>query len=153
MKRKKFIVIFVPGTMASRLAAPSGNMVWDIDSNDIMKIFFNRKPENRQDLLLTDPPLSIPEKYPDYLRDAFKKYPYALDRGWHTISWKYYGALLESLDSWTAPARYFIDVQIYAFGYNWLQSSEISGGELNVMLTNLVTHAKESSEDVTASCY
>lgn len=148
IKRKKLIIIFVPGIMASRLVATSHKMIWDPDSIKVMREFFGLKPEDRQELLLTDPPLSIPKKSHVYLPNTLKKYPYALDRGWHTISWKYYGTLIENLDKWTTQIKSFIDMKIYAFGYNWLQSNEISGNELNEMLNDLVAQEKRRSEDV-----
>lgn len=149
IKRKKLIIVFVPGIMASRLVDNStGDMIWDPDSFGVMKTFFNCIPKKRQDLLLPDSPLSIPKKNTTYLTRRLKKYPYVLERGWHTISWTYYGALIESLDKWSTQIKTFIDMKIYVFGYNWLQSNEISENELNVMLTDLVAQEKRRSEDI-----
>lgn len=63
IKRKKLIIVFVPGIMASRLVDNStGDIIWDPDSFGVMKTFFNCIPKKRQDLLLPDSPLSIPKK-------------------------------------------------------------------------------------------
>lgn len=132
VKRKKLAIIFVPGIMASRLENNSGRMVWDPDSSvtSMLKFLF-AGPARRQALLLPDPPLSVPQKNNKADRgDVPKRFPHAMKRGWHTVSWTYYGNLLESLEDWATPLKAFIDMRVYAFGYDWLQSNEDSGKEL-----------------------
>ena len=132
VKRRKLAIIFVPGIMASRLENNSGGMVWDPDSpvTSMLKFLF-AGPARRQALLLPDPPLSVPQKNNKADRgDVPKRFPHAMERGWHTVSWTYYGKLLESLADWATPLKAFIDMRVYAFGYDWLRSNNVSGKEL-----------------------
>ena len=142
-KRKKLAIIFVPGIMASRLTNFEGDMVWDPDSAWTMLPFLFAGPETRQKLLLTDPPLSPPPKNKRARQgNVPKRFPHAIARGWHTVSWTYYGALLQSLEEWATPLKAFIEMEVHAFGYDWLQSNWTSGRELCGFIDNLEEDVK-----------
>ena len=106
IKRKRLAIVFVPGIMASRLENGSGKMVWDPDSLTSMLKFLFAGPARRQNLLFPDPPLSVPPRTDKADRGKVPTdFPHAMERGWHTVSWQYYGDLLESLEEWATPDR------------------------------------------------
>lgn len=148
VKRRKLAIVFVPGIMASRLVNED-QMIWDPDSLTVMAKFLTAGPQKRQKILLKQP-LSPPEKTPGtkHRGDVPKRFPHALERGWHTVSWTYYGKLLERLEDWATPLKAFIDMRVYAFGYDWLQSNSISGKNLCGMLNSLNTEAAEAHEEI-----
>lgn len=149
IKRKRLAIVFVPGIMASRLENGSGKMVWDPDSLTSMLKFLFAGPARRQHLLLPDPPLSVPPRNDEADRgDVPKRFPHAMERGWHTVSWQYYGNFLESLEEWATPLKAFIDMRVYAFGYDWLQSNSVSGKNLHDMLMSLNEKAAKAQEEM-----
>ena len=117
IKRRKLALIFVPGIMASRLMR-AGKMIWDPDDKLLMiNTFLDVGPAKRQKILVS------PGRYPPLLGDQKqrgivpKSFPNALERGWHTVSWTYYGDLLQGLENWDTPLKALVDMPVYAFGY------------------------------------
>ena len=97
----------------------------DPDSLGVMRGFWGAGPEKRQALLLKKS-LSVPPQNNALRGDVPTRFPHAIERGWHTVTWKYYGKLLESLEDWASPLKAFIDMKVCAFGYNWMQSNRTS---------------------------
>lgn len=137
IKRRKLALIFVPGIMASRLMR-AGKMIWDPDNILFMlKNFFNKGPAARQTLLVPEgrhPPLLGDKKQRGKVPESF---PYALERGWHTVSWTYYGDLLQGLENWDTPLKALVDMPVYAFGYDWMASNAMAGKKLRNFITTL----------------
>lgn len=137
VKRRKLALVFVPGIMASRLMRDE-NLIWDPDDNIFMlRTFLNVGPAGRQNLLKPGgrhPPLSGDEEQRGKVPKSF---PHALERGWHTVSWTYYGNLLQGLEEWDTPLKALADMPVYAFGYDWMGSNAVSGKGLRDFINNL----------------
>lgn len=143
-------IIFVPGVMGSRLKMPSGSN-WDPDSWTTMgswallqdnqaefdSLSVDLTPNvgllttfNSPSLIENNPLLSAISKVPS-VQSAVQFYA---ERGWTTISWNFYEAILIALETtFNAVASPFIvsiDHPVYAFGYDWRQSNATSGQKL-----------------------
>ena len=137
IRRRKLALIFVPGIMASRLMR-SKEIIWDPDDMGFMlRNFLGAGPAMRQALLMPG------GRYTPLLRDKKqrgkvpKSFPHALERGWHTVSWTYYGELLQGLENWDTPLKALVDMPVYAFGYDWMASNAMAGKKLRNFINTL----------------
>lgn len=145
IKRRSLGIVFVPGIMASRLADENDDMVWDPDSILTMLKFLFAGPGRRQELLLPEDGFIAPPRTTEKNRGSVpKRFPHAVERGWHTVAWDYFGELLQSLEEWETPLKAFIDMTVYAFGYNWLQSN----GDSAKILKNFVEELTKKHDKI-----
>ncbi len=124
VKRQTVAIVVVPGVMASRLSKLEGEPVWDPDDPGFMwDAYFWCAPEDRYDLLIKNERKVMERGDPKIL----KKYPKAKERGWAGLAWDYFGELLGGLHEWSTPLKVFLDLPVYAFGFDWVASCEASG--------------------------
>ncbi|WP_459826164.1 alpha/beta hydrolase [Desulfomicrobium salsuginis] len=64
-------------------------------------------------------------------------YPKAEERGWGSVAWSFYGDLLTSIQNWATPLKVLLDLPVYAFGYNWLESNRVSGAKLRAFISTI----------------
>lgn len=156
VKRRRLALVFVPGIMASRLTNGK-QMIWDPDDTGVMKKFLGVGPAERQAIMVNQTrhlPPAI-EKFRGKIPHTFS---HALERGWHTVSWTYYGDLLQGLEEWATPLKALVDMPLYAFGYDWMSSNKNAGKALRDFINKLdadkviiVSHSMGGL--ATRSCY
>ncbi len=61
--------------------------------------------------------------------------------GWAGVAWSYYGKLLLRLaaEGWDPFAKCFY-FPVYAFGYNWTDSNEVSGNKLKTYIDDIIVN-------------
>jgi len=144
VRRDTIAVIFVPGIMGSKLKDPKNAPVWNPDSRSFMAgLYMKATPEDRYKLLIGQS-LAVM----NVVTDDHTKYPNAEERGWGSVAWSLYGNLLTSIQEWATPLKVLLDLPVYAFGYNWLESNRVSGKKLREFIRTiqaekviLVTHS------------
>lgn len=156
VKRRRLALVFVPGIMASRLTNGE-EMIWDPDKLGVMKNFLGAGPAKRQAIMVNQKRL-LPPAIEDFRGKIPAAFPYALERGWHTVSWTYYGDLLQGLEEWATPLKALVDMPVYAFGYDWMSSNKNAGKALRDFINKLdadkviiVSHSMGGL--ATRSCY
>jgi len=133
VQRDTIAVIFVPGIMGSKLKNLENKAVWNPDDLSFMsKTYMWANPEDRYKLLIREPPSLMSEITKEYAR-CHK----AEERGWGTVALSLYGDLLRSIQEWGTPLKVLLDLPVYAFGYNWLESNRISGQKLREFILGL----------------
>jgi hypothetical protein len=67
----------------------------------------------------------------------------AVFNGWAGVTWDFYGQVLLHLSNqrWEHFNKCFY-FPVYAFGYNWSDSNEVSGQQLATYINNVITHEK-----------
>ncbi len=134
IRKETLPIILVPGIMGSRLKrASGGDKTWDPDANWFMLSRFGLPhvdAKDRKNMLVGESShrtghLSVD---PD---NAEVPEP-GRDRGWGTVAWQHYGSLLGALagHEWPTTLDVCFDLPVYAFGYNWTDSSHASGRAL-----------------------
>ena len=144
VQRNTIAVIFVPGIMGSKLKDPENAPVWNPDDLSFMSgTYMWANPKERYDLLIKYKPSLLNE-----ITEKHANYPKAEERGWGGVAWSLYGDLLTSIQDWTTPLKVLLDLPVYAFGYNWLESNRVSGERLREFIRTiqaekviLVTHS------------
>ncbi|WP_169725514.1 alpha/beta hydrolase [Desulfomicrobium escambiense] len=144
VRRDTIAVIFVPGIMGSKLKNPKNAPVWNPDDLLFMwGLFMWATPEDRYNLLIKNKPSLLNE-----ITEKHINYPKAEERGWGSVAWSFYGDLLTSIQDWATPLKVLLDLPVYAFGYNWLESNRVSGAKLREFIHTikaekviLVTHS------------
>jgi len=131
VKRQTVAIVFVPGVMGSRLEVEKKNCedgknnprIWDPDGLIMMmKKFFFASPHDRHKIFFTQPRLVSA-----IATDDHENYSNAEERGWPGVAWSCYGKLITSLHDWDTPLKTLLDLPVYAFGYDWVDSNELSG--------------------------
>jgi len=134
VKRQTVAIVVVPGVMASRLSNLEGEPVWDPDDLGFMwNAYFWCAPEKRYNLLIKKGRQVIDRGNPK----KFKKYPKAEERGWGGLAWDYFGELLCGLHDWGTPLKVFLDLPVYAFGFDWVASCRDSGKALQKFIMGI----------------
>ena len=134
VKRQTVAIVVVPGVMASRLRDLEGNPVWDPDTLKFMaRSYFWCDPEDRYELLIKKGRQVMNSGNPEIL----KKYPKAEERGWTGLAWDYFGELLGGLHDWKTYLKVFLDLPVYAFGYDWVDSCRESGKALQKFIMDI----------------
>ncbi|NCC06329.1 MAG: hypothetical protein EOM37_20300, partial [Proteobacteria bacterium] len=124
VKRQTVAIVVVPGVMASRLSNLDDEPVWDPDTLKFMvKSYFLCAPEKRYNLLIKNGRKVMDRGD----QEKFKNYPKAEERGWTGLAWDFFGKLLGGLHDWKTPLKVFLDLPVYAFGFDWVDSCEVSG--------------------------
>jgi hypothetical protein len=124
VKRQTVAIVVVPGVMASRLSNLDYEPVWDPDDLGFMwGTYFWCAPEKRYNLLIKNGRRVMDRGG----EKKFKNYPKAEERGWAGLAWDYFGELLGGLHDWKTPLKVFLDLPVYAFGFDWVASCEASG--------------------------
>ena len=132
VQRDTIAVIFVPGIMASKLINQDGP-VWNPDAPLFMaNHFIGATPEERYKLLIHNEPSLMNEITKDHVDN-----PKAEERGWGGVAWSFYGDLLTSIQDWATPLKVLLDLPVYAFGYNWLESNRVSGEKLREFIHSI----------------
>jgi pimeloyl-ACP methyl ester carboxylesterase len=163
VRREIIPIVFVPGTMGSRLKGFNDKgkyeVVWDPSNSIFMGVNYG---------LICPPALRkkrlIGEKFdPEYLQvsedDAKhnKKFhseadPTRAQRGWGGICWTSYGGLLKELQNcfWNQPVKEHsrkqrselagqcFEFPVHAFGYNWTDSNTNSGRKLALQIDEII---------------
>ena len=133
VRRDTIAVIFVPGIMGSKLNDPKNAPVWNPDDLSFMSgTYMWAKPKDRYDLLIGQA-LAVMNKVTKDHAD----YPKAEERGWGSVAWSFYGDLLTSIQDWGTPLKVLLDLPVYAFGYNWLESNRVSGAKLRDFISTI----------------
>lgn len=164
VRREIVPIVFVPGTMGSRLKRYGSKkrkleVVWDPSDSIFMGIKYGLScpPAIRKNLLIGD------RFDPNYLQvsedDAKhnKKFhseadPTRAQRGWGGICWTSYGGLLEELQNcfWNQPVKEHsrkqrselagqcFEFPVHAFGYNWTDSNTNSGRKLALKIDEII---------------
>jgi len=159
VKKEVIPIVFVPGIMGSRLETRRGKTVWDPDRPIrfmLLKygtVFADAKSKKQA---------IIGDRFdPDYLRpidedakhskEYLQTFPDGQARGWTTVSWSTYGAVLKRLHEadWRAPVDDWIELPVFAFGYNWTASCLSAGEKLVERIEALI---QEHREDGTRHC-
>lgn len=131
VKRQTVAIVFVPGVMGSRLEVEKkGRLdgkenprIWDPDAPIMMmKKFFFASPNDRHKIFFTQSRLVSAAATDDH-----ESYPNAEAQGWPGVAWSCYGELITSLHDWDTPLKTLLDLPVYAFGYDWVDSNEFSG--------------------------
>jgi len=131
VKRQTVAIVFVPGIMGSRLEMAKTSWsnsdkdvrIWDPDGPFMMmKKFLLLNPKGRHRLFF-----QYPRNVSNFTNADHKNYPEAGERGWPGVAWSCYGKLLAGLYDWDTPLKTLLDLPVYAFGYDWVDSNEISG--------------------------
>jgi len=143
VRRETIAVIFVPGIMGSKLINQDGP-VWNPDAPLFMAgLFMGATPKQRYKLLIKNKPSLLNE-----ITKEHAPYPKAKERGWGSVAWSLYGKLLASIQDWATPLKVLLDLPVFAFGYNWLESNRESGKKLREFIRGiqaekviLVTHS------------
>jgi pimeloyl-ACP methyl ester carboxylesterase len=147
-------IIFVPGTMASRLkhAGKAEKAAWDPDDWWFMGKNYYAKgtPAHRRRMLVGDH-----SHDPGYLEVDLenekhnRKLPPGRDlRGWGGVPMRYYGKLLKTLDYgfWAEPIGKCFHLPVYAFGYNWSESNHESGRKLSAYIEQVIGRYSHDTE-------
>jgi hypothetical protein len=131
VKRQTVAIVFVPGVMGSRLEVEQAflsskredSRLWDPDDLKMMvATFFSATPEKRYELFFDQPRKVITTANDDHRRNSK-----AEEQGWPGVAWSCYGELITSLHDWDTPLKTLLDLPVYAFGYDWVDSNELSG--------------------------
>jgi len=131
VKRQTVAIVFVPGVMGSRLEmekkrwldGKENPRIWDPDAPIMMmKKFFFASPHDRHKIFFTQS-----RSVSATATDDHESYPSAEERGWPGVAWSCYGELITSLHDWDTPLKTLLDLPVYAFGYDWVDSNELSG--------------------------
>jgi hypothetical protein len=134
VKRQTVAIVFVPGVMGSRLEVEQKSKIskrkeaklWDPDDLVMMvKAFFCATPEERHELFFDQQRKVITTANADH-----KHNNKADEQGWPGVAWSCYGELISSLHDWDTPLKTLLDLPVYAFGYDWVDSNELSGFQL-----------------------
>jgi hypothetical protein len=134
VKRQTVAIVVVPGVMASRLSNLDDEPVWDPDTLKFMaKSYFLCAPEKRYNLLFKNGRKVMAQGDPKIL----KKYPKAEERGWTGLAWDFFGKLLGGLHDWKTPLKVFLDLPVYAFGFDWVDSCRNSGKALQEFIMGI----------------
>jgi len=124
VKRPTVAIVVVPGIMASRLADLDNKPIWDPDAAFFMgATFLMASPQKRHEVMFKNGRKVMTHGN----ADPYKGYPKAQERGWPGVSWDCYGKLLDGLQTWSTPLKTLLDLPVYAFGYDWIESNEASG--------------------------
>jgi hypothetical protein len=169
VNREVIPIIFVPGTMGSRLKNKiTGESVWDPDRRIMIMLrkyggYWNT-PAQRKRMLIGDrfksDYLEVNEKDTKHAR----KYLTITDsgryhRGWGGVFWSCYGKFLEKLQhhKWDKPEKSnnemnsrekeligkCFEFPVYAFGYNWTDSNENTGNKLAAKIDEIIKGYKK----------
>jgi hypothetical protein len=132
VRRDTIAVIFVPGIMGSKLKKENAP-VWNPDDLSFMsETYMRTKPKKRYQLLIKKPLAVMSE-----ITKKHANYPKAEERGWGGVAWSFYGDLLTSIQDWATPLKVLLDLPVYAFGYNWLESNRVSGKKLREFIHSI----------------
>lgn len=166
IRREVVPIIFIPGTMGSRLKnSKTGKRAWDPDSSGFMLWEYGggwNTPAKRKKLLIGK------QFSPEYLEvnnggwSQIKKFHSDSDptrqlRGWGGIFWSCYGGLLEELQNynWNKPVSgedkdkkkemvgKCFEFPVHAFGYNWTDSNINSGRKLAEKIDKIIKEYKK----------
>jgi pimeloyl-ACP methyl ester carboxylesterase len=133
VRRDTIAVIFVPGIMGSKLTNSKNRTIWDPDDLSFMSgRYMWANPKDRYGLLIGQT-LAVMNKVAKDHGD----YPKAEERGWGSVAWSFYGDLLTSIQDWGTPLKVLLDLPVYAFGYNWLESNRVSGAKLRDFISTI----------------
>ena len=134
VKRQTVAIVVVPGVMASRLENKAGKPVWDPDNLKFMlRAYFWKNPATRYANLFDNGRKVATRSNVK----TFSDYPKAEERGWAGLAWDYFGKLLGGLHDWDTPLKVFLDLPVYAFGFDWVDSCRYSGKLLQNFIKNL----------------
>ncbi len=137
--RQTLAIVVVPGVMASRLNSEDDTPIWDPDDLKFMlKAYFWRDPKTRYGHIFGNGRKVATLGSGKTLKD----YPKAEERGWAGLAWGYFGKFLGGLHDWDTPLKAFLDLPVYAFGYDWVDSCEESGALLRQYIMESVTADK-----------
>ncbi|MFY9270511.1 MAG: hypothetical protein WAO55_12285, partial [Candidatus Manganitrophaceae bacterium] len=156
IEREMIPVIFVPGTMGSRLRnRATQEKVWDPDYNKFMFSSygaFNVTPAMRKALLVGS---EFSTERLEVIEDDERHHAASLPqhgmgdcagRGWGGIFWGAYGGFLKELQrhEWTEPICHCFEFPVHAFGYNWTASNDDSGKKLAAYINDVIAIYKNA---------
>ncbi|HCU69879.1 MAG TPA: hypothetical protein DGF30_11835 [Desulfomicrobium sp.] len=133
VKRQTVAIVVVPGIMASRLADLENSAIWDPDDTLVMGAYLFATPPKRHELIFGKGRKVMTQGG----ADPYKGYPKARERGWPGISWDCYGKLLGDLQTWNTPLKKLLDLPVYAFGYDWVESNRTTGKRLQQFIADI----------------
>jgi hypothetical protein len=136
VKREAVPLVFVPGIMGSRLRGAGGDMRWDSGSKKFMlKTYALAKPEKRKKLLIGS------QFDPDFLKVADAD---PVGDGVQGVSAGSYGDFIRRLQThdW-GPLNKLFDFPVYAFGYNWTDTSYNSGRKLAWRIADIINECNK----------
>lgn len=128
VKRQTVAIVFVPGVMGSRLEMAKTSWsngkkdvrIWDPDAPVMMmSTYLLASPDDRHELFFKQR-----RQVSAASTDDQKDYPEAGERGWPGVAWSCYGKLLAGLHDWDTPLKTLLDLPVYAFGYDWVESNK-----------------------------
>lgn len=132
--RQTLAIVVVPGVMASRLNSEDDTPIWDPDDLKFMlKAYFWRDPKTRYGHIFGN----VRKVATLGSGKTLKDYPKAEERGWAGLAWGYFGKFLGGLHDWDTPLKAFLDLPVYAFGYDWVDSCRNSGKALQNFIKNI----------------
>jgi pimeloyl-ACP methyl ester carboxylesterase len=163
VRREVIPIIFVPGIMGSRLKRGK-EVVWDPDGKvGMIKKYGGwwNTPAKRKELLISkkfNPNyLQVSEDDFEHNQKFFSRMdPFRDRRGWGGVFWGAYGGLLEELQFyyWDKPVSSpekdkkkelvgkCFEFPVHAFGYNWTDSNDNSGGKLAEKIDEIIKEYK-----------
>ena len=165
VRKESIPIVFVPGIMGSRLQR-QGQPVWDPNSTGkMLRLYYNADPAKREELLNDNNLAVADDTSSDFqsqvksetlggtmgmyglsqtsVSDRVEQYKAAdqrandaVQQGWGTVAWDFYGKILQFLASadWSPFTKCFV-FPVYAVGYNWVQDNLKSGAYLASKLT------------------
>ncbi len=74
-----------------------------------------------------------------------------LDRGWASVSWNFYGGILQFLEmslNFATPLLTIVDRPVYAFGYDWRLSNQDTATKLSQFIDNVLAQNTGASQVV-----
>ena len=112
-------IVFFPGIMGSRLYFKQSRKFWDPDSTWHMSSWvplwpFRSDDDNRIDLHARQPATVVIDNA-SHITDAQR------DRGWSTVSWTFYGSMLQAFETTGAATPADPGFPVWAVGYDWRQ--------------------------------
>jgi pimeloyl-ACP methyl ester carboxylesterase len=132
VRRDTIAIIFVPGIMGSKLKKENAP-IWNPDHLSFMSgTYMKTRPKKRYQLLI-EKPLAVMNE----ITKEHANYSKAEERGWGSVVWSFYGDLLTSIQDWATPLKVLLDLPVFAFGYNWLESNRVSGERLREFIRTL----------------
>ena len=134
VKRRTVAIVVVPGIMASRLVNLKNKPIWDPDDAPSMGVrFIKASPQKRHEIMFKNgrKVMTLDNA------DPYKGYPKARERGWPGISWDCYGKLLGGLQAWRTQFKMLLDLPVYAFGYDWVESNRTTGKRLQKFIADI----------------
>jgi len=164
VRREVIPIIFIPGTMGSRLKRGK-KIVWDPDREIMCMLLkyggFWNTPAQRKRMLIGEKfdsdRLQVSENDAKHNKTFFSEADPCRDRrGWGGVYWGAYGGFLEELQSynWDKPVnnedkdakkelvgRCF-EFPVHAFGYNWTDSNDNSGRKLAEKIDEIIKEYK-----------